>query len=145
MKSGILNDLSKSFAIKTPTLLFIKVIGDESTFFQCHLCRVQRVLGNRDHDSIVRVSDEKLVAEIDSFRCSISHHDVVYVYFHARTVVALFDELSHKLANISKTFRVGSVCSHWVADSFSIPVYSFNSVFAKCSLLITKVREGHSS
>lgn len=112
--------------VNVPSLLFVEVIRDESGVVQGQQGGVEGVLGNRHHDSVVRILDYACYYLTDHVRCTGRHEDGLCI--HAVVIsypVSLHNEpldiLSYELEAV--ILRVGSNVGTDVIDIVFGPIF----------------------
>ena len=117
------------FRLELPAWLFVQVVRNNATPIESYGGRIERVLGDRDHDSIIFVADEHAHEHVDTLGSSFCEADIIdrrpldFIFF--------LDKLGHWFADRSNSQGVGITASahHWFQKPLCFFLHIFMNLF----------------
>lgn len=93
--------------VQTPILVLIQVVRHQLAVVKSEESRVERILGDRDQDSVVGVPDQGSEAKSDGLGRAIRQVDIIHV--RVRYSISAVDEVADFLADVGPPLGVSSV------------------------------------
>jgi hypothetical protein len=91
----------KSFCVQRPALILVQIVSEKLAVVKSKQSRVERVLGNWNKNTVMRIPNQSLESGSNSLTSSVSQKNVLGV---SRNFIALFNKFGYCVSNVGPAF-----------------------------------------